>query len=142
MTIKIKHQDLCLPISPMFAMHLAELISNHQAASAITVNFRDPNYTAERGGFHPVEVRLEKETNAEHGDQWRVCYITDFSYVGIGYTAELTKELDFDFDSGIFQNALGIKPIEQASEIHPIWEQNFLAYSLGIKAYQVEVTPE
>ncbi|RTR31665.1 DUF2787 family protein [Shewanella atlantica] len=142
MTIKIKHQDLCLPISPMFAMHLAELISDHKAASAVTVNFRDPNYSAERGCFHPVEVRLEKEANAEHGEQWRICYITDFSYVGAGYMAELTKELDFDFDNGIFQHLMRATPLEQAREIHPIWEQNFLAYSLGIKAYQVEVTTE
>ncbi|WP_317623776.1 hypothetical protein [Shewanella halifaxensis] len=30
MTTKIKHQDLCLPISPMFAMHLADLICDLQ----------------------------------------------------------------------------------------------------------------
>lgn len=140
MTIKIKHQDLCLPISPMFALHLANFISDHETASAVTINFRDPNYSAERGGFHPVEVRLEKEVNEEHGDQWRICYITDFSFVGVGYMAELTKELDFDFDNGIFQHLMGVTPIEQAREIYQVWEQNFLAYSLGIKAYQVNVT--
>ncbi|ABZ78602.1 conserved hypothetical protein [Shewanella halifaxensis HAW-EB4] len=89
-----------------------------------------------------MEVRLEKETNAEHGDQWRICYITDFSNVGIGYMAELTKELDFDFDSGIFQHLMGVTPLEQARGIYQVWEQNFLAYSLGIKAYQVTLTTE
>lgn len=142
MTIKIKHQDLCLPISPMFAMHLTDLICEHRANSAITINFRDPNYSAESGGFHPVEVRLEKEMNAEHGEQWRLCYITDFSYVGIGYMAELTKELDFDFDSGIFQHLMGITPLEQARESYQVWENNFLVYSLGVKAYQVTLTTE
>ncbi|MGE6648490.1 DUF2787 family protein [Shewanella colwelliana] len=142
MTIKIKHQDLCLPISPMFAMHLADLISDHKAASAVTINFRDPNYTAERGGFHPVEVRLEKEANAVHGDQWRICYITDFSYVGVGYMAELAKELDFDFDNGIFQHLMGATPLELAREIYQVWENNFLVYSLGVKAYQVTLTTE
>ncbi|QFU21274.1 DUF2787 domain-containing protein [Shewanella eurypsychrophilus] len=140
MTIKIKHQDLFLPVSPMLALHLADLISNYEAASAVTINFRDPNYSAERGGFHPVEVRLEKEVNEEHGNQWRICYITDFSYVGVGYMAELAKELDFDFDNGIFRHLMGATPIEQAREIYQVWVQNFLAYSLGIKAYLVKVT--
>ena len=142
MTTKIKHQDLCLPISPMFALHLADLISEYETASAVTINFRDPNYSAERGGFHPVEVRLEKEANAVQGDQWRICYITDFSFVGVGCMAELTKELDFDFDSGISQHLMGVTPIEQTREIYQVWEQNFLAYSLGIKAYQVKITTD
>lgn len=124
----------------MFALHLADLISDYETASVVTINFRDPNYSADLGGFHPVEVRLEKEANAEHGDQWRICYITDFSFVGVGYMAELAKELDFDFDNGIFQHLIGVTPIEQAREIYQVWEQNFLAYSLGTKAYQVNVT--
>ncbi|ACJ31145.1 hypothetical protein swp_4502 [Shewanella piezotolerans WP3] len=32
--------------------------------------------------------------------------------------------------------------IEQAREIYQVWEQHFLAYSLGVKAYQVTVTSD
>ena len=27
----------------------------------VTINFRDPTYSAENGGFHPVEIRLERQ---------------------------------------------------------------------------------
>ena len=31
-------------------------------AKVVTLNFRDPDYSPEAGGFHPVEVRLEKQS--------------------------------------------------------------------------------
>jgi len=84
---------------------------------AITFNFRDSTYSPESGVFHPVEIRLERQ-----GNKWHFCYITDFTYLGSGPHAELTKELDFDFQAGVFQNLFGIFPIEQTTDVYQIWE--------------------
>jgi hypothetical protein len=60
-------------------------------ASELTINFRDKDYSAAAGGFHPVEVRLEKR-----GIGWVLVYITDFSYQG-RVDSELVKEIDVCF---------------------------------------------
>ena len=97
----INYKDLALPVSQRFTKALtAELGDVSVSTSAITLNFRDPSYSAETGGFHPVEVRLERR-----GDAFDIIYITDFAYIGIGPFAELVKELDFDFQSGVFGKA-------------------------------------
>lgn len=33
-------------------------------AKAVTLNFRDPDYSPEAGGFHTVEVRIEKQATS------------------------------------------------------------------------------
>lgn len=130
MTIRIKHEGLALPLSPIFALYIASLLTPYENEEAVTINFRDPTYSAENGGYHPVEIRLENEGNA-----WRFCYITDFCYVGSGVMAELAKELDFDFDAGVFQNLFGTYPIEQAIEMFQIWETNFVFYETVSKVF-------
>lgn len=135
MTIRIKHEGLALPMSPMFTLYLANLLATHENENAVTINFRDPTYSADDGGYHPVEIRLENE-----GDGWRFCYITDFCYVGSGYMAELAKDLDFDFSSGVFQNLFGTYPIEQAIEMFQIWESNFVYYAMVAKVFNITVT--
>ncbi len=98
---------------------------------AITLNFRDPDYCAEKGGFHPVEIRMDAS-----GD---IQYVTDFSYVGYGGYEELVKELDFDFSLGLFQQFDRCYPIESAREMFLMWQQNFCAYyHMGV--YQVQIT--
>ena len=91
--------------------------------TSVTLNFRDPDYSAEKGGYHPVEINLKRK-----GDEWHILYITDFCYVGIGPYAELVKDLDFDFGAGVFQTQYGYYRIEEASDIYPVWEQNFVFY--------------
>ena len=135
MTIRIKHEDLAVPMSPMFTLYIADLLAPYENETAITINFRDPNYNADDGGYHPVEIRLENE-----GDGWRYCYITDFCYVGSGYMAELAKDLDFDFHAGLFQNLLGVYPIEQATEVYMLWEMNFMCYVNDLKVFNVTIT--
>ena len=122
--MKIKNDNLPLPVSPHFALYLMSLLAGYENEKAVTINFRDPSYSAETGGYHPVEVRLENE-----GDGWRMVYITDFTFVGSGYMAELAKELDFSFSDGVFQNLFGTFPIEQAVDIYQTWEANFLFYA-------------
>jgi hypothetical protein len=137
MIIRIKHEGLALPMSPMFTFYIADLLAPYENKKAVTINFRDPNYSADDGGYHPVEIRLENE-----GDGWSFCYITDFCYVGSGYMAEFAKDLDFDFDVGVFQNLFGTYPIEQAIEIFQIWESNFVYYAMVSKVFKINFTSE
>ncbi len=133
MTIRIKLEGLAVPMSPMFTLYIADLLATHKNEKAVTINFRDPNYSADDGGYHPVEIRLENED-----DGWRFCYITDFCYVGSGYLAELAKDLDFDFQAGVFQNLFGTYPIEQAIDMFQVWESNFVYYSIVSKVFTIQ----
>lgn len=100
---------------------------------SITLNFRDPDYSAENGGYHPVEIMLKRQ-----GDEWHILYITDFCYAGIGPYADLVKDLDFDFGAGVFQTQYGYYRIEEASDIYPVWEQNFISY-FRIEAFEIKI---
>jgi len=94
------------------------------------INFRDPAYSAEDGGYHPVEIALN--------GVGRLYYITDFAYVGTGGCAELVKELDFDFDIGLFQQFAMEYPIATGRMLYQIWENNFISYyEMGV--YQVSL---
>jgi hypothetical protein len=133
MTIRIKHEGLAVPVSPMFTLYIADLLEPYKDEKSLTINFRDPNYSTDDGGYHPIEIRLENE-----GDGWRFCYITDFCYVGSGYMAELAKDLDFDFDTGLFQNLFGTYPIEQAIDMFQVWESNFVYYAIVLNVFTIE----
>lgn len=137
MTLCIKRESLALPVSPHFALYIADLLALYKNENVVTINFRDPNYSADGGGYHPVEIRLEND-----GDGWRFCYITDFCYVRSGYMAELAKDLDFDFQAGIFQNLFGTFPIEQAAEMYQLWEQNFIYYATVSKVFEITVSAD
>ena len=137
MTICIKRESLALPVSPHFALYIADLLALYKNENVVTINFRDPNYSADGRGYHPVEIRLEND-----GDGWRFCYITDFCYVRSGYMAELAKDLDFDFQAGIFQNLFGTFPIEQAAEMYQLWEQNFIYYATVSKVFEITVSAD
>ena len=85
---------------------------------------RNPGYSAEQGGVHPVEIRLIRGL-----DGWLFDYVTDFSYQGLGSDAELSKELDFNFLDGE-HTMLGWGPLRlaEARELFDIWQSNFIAY--------------
>ncbi len=96
-----------LPISKPFHALLANILSEHQAKSEVqatskevVMNFRDSSYSAEDGGFHPVEIALSQSSDG----QWCIEYITDFAYVG-NHFPELERCLDFDFQRGDFFTA-------------------------------------
>ena len=132
----IHYEGFALPVSKQLADALADLLAKHSVTGdSVTINFRDPTYSAESGGFHPVEIRLEVRKQA-----WHFCYITDFTYVGNGPYAELAKDLDFDFYAGVFQNLFGVFPIEQASEMYQIWEGNFLHYWQTLSVFSITVS--
>ena len=58
----IQPEGFVLPVSlQLFEILMAEAgeipVHKHRVTAA-TLNFWDPDYSAERGGYHPVEIRL------------------------------------------------------------------------------------
>lgn len=53
--------------------------------------------------------------------------------------AELSKDLDFNFEAGIFQNLFGTYPIEQAIEMYQTWESNFMYYVEDLKVFHISI---
>ncbi|MEC4727875.1 DUF2787 domain-containing protein [Shewanella sp. D64] len=102
-------------------------------ANAIMLNFRDPDYSAENGGYHPVEVRLEKQQ-----DLWRLVYVTDFAYHGHPYP-ELVKDIDICFNSkqvySLFSGWIGEL---ESRELVSMFSENFIAYQ-EMGAYTVYI---
>ena len=115
--------------------HMAEHQQALNVVSGITYNFRDPDYSPEYGGYHPVEIRLDKR-----GNVWHFAYVTDFAYVGVGAYAELVKELDFDFNCQVFShNAFGLLSEKSLNEWFQLWQENFLNY-YAQQSYTVSVS--
>lgn len=58
----IQPAGFVLPVSlQLFDMLMAEageIPASKHRVTAVTLNFRDPDYSVERGGYHPVEIRL------------------------------------------------------------------------------------
>lgn len=90
------------------------------ASSSAIISFKDPSYSAEQGGYHPVEVFIKPDGE--------IMYITDFSYVGMGYDVELAKEIDFDFSEKAFGHFGMDYPIAQGRELFGVWQRNFCDY--------------
>jgi len=126
----IKINQSTIKISNRLIMVLKQALKRQAVkgeVSQITFNYRDSNYSSEAGGYHPVEIALQKEQTS---DCWRLLYITDFAYYGHPY-AELCKDLDFDFGNQTFNGAYAPpRSLNQRSvkEIFSIWEDNFLTY--------------
>lgn len=99
----------------------------------ITVHFSDPEYSHKTGGYHPVEISI-------NGDDGKINYITDYTY--FGRDRELVKDLDFDFQNGVFQQ-LGLGhsreyPIREGAGLFRTWQSNFSHY-LESGVFDVEV---
>lgn len=116
-----------LPLYPQFADILDEILQQHAASneneseiSGIIINFRDPEYSAESGGFHPVEVMIS--------NQGVIAYVTDFSYIGFPPYAELAKELDFDFTYKLFGQMGRDYPLKEGAELFKLYQRNFVDY--------------
>lgn len=99
-------------------------------SSGCIIHFRDPDFSAESGGYHPVEIALSEVGHVQ--------YISNFAYVGVGYQAELVKELDFNFACGLFLHRGREYPISLCAELFTIWQSNFCAYYL-FKVFNVTV---
>ena len=144
MMVNIMTDGLPVPVNQalvaILQQHITEALSNTDDAAgvdAITLNFRDPDYSAEAGGYHPVEIRLTYQQG-----QWHLNYITDFSYVGSGWDTELAKDMDFDFGLGVCMTRfMPDSPLADAAELYQLFETNFIAY-YQMDAYKVDTTLE
>ena len=128
MTIPFYRDGFALPVTPALLALLSQEAERTDLdlgrCTQLTFNFRNPGYSVEQGGVHPVEIRLIRGL-----DGWLFDYVTDFSYQGLGHDAELCKELDFNFLDGE-HIMLGWGPLRlaEARELFDIWQSNFIAY--------------
>lgn len=101
--------------------------------TAVSLLFKDLNYSAENGGYHPVEIRLTSHTN-----EWYFDYITDFSYIGTVYP-ELEKEIDFSWSQQyVFLAHVGDLPVNAGRELFELWQSNFIQYH-AMNVYTITV---
>lgn len=133
-----QRQDLTLP-STLFKLLNTEfnkLDAPTTKLNAITFNFRDINYSASNGGYHPVEIRIEKALCNQDSGYWKVVYITDFSYQGIPYP-ELVKEIDACFTSNqIYSSFTGALSPSKGQALLTLFINNFIEYYTS-EAYKV-----
>lgn len=131
-----KNQGLVIP-EPFYHLLQSELATITPPAAttdAVTLNFRDSDYSAERGGYHPVEIRLEK-----HSEQWQLVYITDFSFSG-GPCPELIKEIDISFArQQVFSLYGGWLGSRSGKELIKLFTDNFVEYH-AMEVYNLTVS--
>jgi len=132
--MNIQHKGYPVKISQQLVAIISKELAKTEVdtTEGVILNFRDPDYSAESGGYHPVEICV----NAEG----RIQYITDFAYFGQGPYAELDKELDFDFSYGLFQQMGREYPIKQGASLFKIWQSNFCSYYRS-QVFSVTVQP-
>jgi hypothetical protein len=112
---------------------LAKVEKPEASFYALTFNFRDPNYSADKGGYHPIELRIEK-----HDDHWDFIYITDFSYQGSPYP-ELVKEIDVCFETKrVFSLFGGWLSQRNGKALIKLFISNFIEYH-SMNAYQTKI---
>lgn len=133
----IHQSGLRLPIAQAFNQLLLNELNNPTVdlsnIQAVTLNFRDPLYSAETGGFHPVEIRLFRQH-----EQWQFDYVTDFSFMG-NYYPELEKELDICWSQGyVYHFMMGDIDEEEGGAVFELWQRNFIQYH-KMKCYEVSI---
>ena len=97
----------------------------------VVVNFRDPEYDQKTGGYHPVEIAVAADGCIQ--------YVTDFAFFGRPPQEELAKEIDFDFELGLFQHLGREFPILRGRDLFMLWEENFISH-YDMNAYTVAVS--
>jgi len=128
MIIPFYRGGFALPVAQTLLVLLCQEVANTsldlERLTQLTFNFRNPGYSAEQGGVHPVEIRLIRGL-----DGWLFDYVTDFSYQGLGQDAELCKELDFNFlDNEHYMQGWGPLRLAEARELFDLWQTNFISY--------------
>ncbi|MBF0620938.1 MAG: DUF2787 family protein [Magnetococcales bacterium] len=132
--MRVNTEGYPVNVTKRFANILEESINGTDISigEGVIVVFHDPSYSAETGGYHPVEVMIN--------GKGQIQYVTDLAYVGPPPYAELEKELDFDFSLGLFQQ-MGLEyPIQAGKPMFRIWQANFCEYHRS-GVYEVSVTP-
>ncbi len=113
-----------------------QLHHNIDDATNIVLNFFDPCYSPGNGGYHPVEIGMNK-----NGGLWNIEYITDFAYHGTHYP-ELAKEIDLNFESDtVYSVFMGYLKPNDADDLAKLFLTNFIGY-YEMGAYALKVTME
>jgi len=126
MKLNFNLDGLAVPVDLELFKQLETLVEKEnipEKATSLVFNFRDKSYSADAGGYHPVEIRIYLEDQ-----MWNIDYITDFSFQG-GVFSELAAEVDFDFRN----NRLSVSfvppmPITADIDFFNLWMGNFFAY--------------
>lgn len=119
-----KSQRFAVPerLTAILNSELTDIDNVEPGINGITFNFSDDDYSAERGGFHPVEVRIINSDNL-----WMFEYITDFSFQGA--YPELVKDIDVCFLTGqIYTLYSGCLQGDSARELIDLFLSNFISY--------------
>lgn len=114
---------------------LTALIPNILESDSLVINFRDPTYSPESGGYHPVEIMLKKSTE----NSWDLAYVTDFCFVGQGDFTELAKCMDFDLEQDVYQDLYTCTNLSAGIEVFGLWQRNFVQYLL-MDVYDTEIS--
>jgi hypothetical protein len=124
--MRIQYEGLALPVSATMTNYLIGLLKDHDLSnsSAVTISFRDPDYSFENGGYHPVEIMLRHKS-----EEWLIQYISTFCYLGVDLNSELVKDLHFDFRQGQLRTLYLTYEMCEMKIIYDLWEANFLSYA-------------
>ncbi|MCG6200030.1 DUF2787 domain-containing protein [Psychromonas antarctica] len=128
MDIKINQNPL--KVSAKFHKQLNQQIKQKRITeedTQITLNFRDLSYYNKQGGYHPIEISMQKDQSTGN---WDLLYITDFAYYGYPYP-ELATEFDFNFSmQTFFMIGCAGKPLShpEVKEFYKLWQSNFTCY--------------
>lgn len=125
MPLPISEDSCPFPLTPaLIALINAEIERvGLPSTLGVTLTFRDPDYSPERGGYHPVEINIDRKGI--------ILYVSDFAYVGRPPFAELAKEIDFDFSQQVFEHFGRVFPLHEGRELFQLWQSNFVAYYKG-----------
>ncbi|MGL4938767.1 DUF2787 family protein, partial [Shewanella sp.] len=87
------HRETTLPLpEPIYEVLERQLAAlNNPSLNLVTLNFRDPDYNADSGGYHPVAINRYRQ-----GDCWYLNDFTDVAYCG-GPFPEQEKEMEVLF---------------------------------------------
>ncbi len=120
-------------LDPEFVQVVNSVIRSADApdGDGAVINFRDPNYCAEKGGYHPVELSIS--------NSGELLYLTEFAYFGMPPMAELGIELDWNFEQETFRQFDSFYDLECGRSLLGLYTKNFVAYYKG-GCYETEVT--
>jgi hypothetical protein len=133
MPLEINPQTIITMLDPDFVSLVNDLLKDTSlnGSGIVALNFRDQSYSADTGGFHPVEVHVDSKGE--------VLSITDFAYFGMPPMVELGIELDWSFEQDSFRQFDNMYDLECGRGLLGLYLANFTAYYRS-GVYQVEVT--
>ena len=134
MPITVNPQTRITMLDSDFVSVVSDLLKDTslETSEVVALNFRDPTYSAENGGYHPVEIHVDSKGE--------VLSITDFAFFGCPPMVELGIELDWSFEMDSFRQFDSMYDLECGRGLLGLYTKNFVSYFKS-DVYQVEVTP-